>query len=151
MNVALISRSGLLEFKNSRALSRDHLYFRIMYAARAHVALLYPLTEWTKTDSVASRASSMNSKIALAASSLGSSNIYTSLNFKTYLVVLVKPKKGQVGNPNLLPVVRYLLASTIYNMGNFIRHYKLKVLEKLRKINLQLRLAHLLWKVRPLF
>lgn len=75
MNVALISRSGLLEFKNSSALRRDHLYFLIIYAASAHVALLYPLTEWTRTDSVASRASSINSKIAFAASSLGSSNI----------------------------------------------------------------------------
>jgi hypothetical protein len=30
MKVALISRSGLLEFKNSRAFSNDHLYFRMM-------------------------------------------------------------------------------------------------------------------------
>ena len=86
----------------------------------------------------------MNSKIAFAASSLGSSNIYSSLNFKTYLVVLVKPKEGQVGNANLLPMVWYLLASTVNNVGDFIRDHKLKVLVELRKINLQLKQVHLL-------
>jgi hypothetical protein len=40
------------------------------------VALLYPLTECTKTLSVASTASSMNSKIALEASSFTSNTIY---------------------------------------------------------------------------
>jgi hypothetical protein len=74
MKVALISRSGRLEFKNSSDLRRDHLYFLMMYAARAHVALLCPLTECTSTDSVASSASSMKSKMALAASSLGSNS-----------------------------------------------------------------------------
>jgi hypothetical protein len=73
MKVALISKSGLLEFKNSNVLSKDHLYFLIMYAAKAQVALLCPLIEWTNTDSVALRASSINSKIAFAASSRGSS------------------------------------------------------------------------------
>jgi hypothetical protein len=45
MKVALISKSGLLEFKNSNVLSKDHLYFLIMYAAKAQVALLCPLIE----------------------------------------------------------------------------------------------------------
>ena len=40
MKVALISKSGLRLFKNSRVLRRDHLYFFIIKAARAHVALL---------------------------------------------------------------------------------------------------------------
>jgi hypothetical protein len=45
MNVPLISRSGLLEFKNSKVLSIDHLYFFIKYAAKTEEDLLYPLTE----------------------------------------------------------------------------------------------------------
>ena len=64
MKVALISRSGLLLFKNSNVLSRDHLYFRIIYAANVHVALLWPRTECTKTLSVDYKASSINSNMA---------------------------------------------------------------------------------------
>lgn len=78
MKVALISKSGLLLFRNSRLLSSDHLYFRIMYAARVHVALLWPLIEWTSTLSVASTASSMKSNIALLASSLPSRTTWLS-------------------------------------------------------------------------
>jgi len=130
MKVALISKSGRREFKNSRDLRSDHLYFLMMYAARAHVALLWPLTEWTRTDSVASSASSMKSKIALAASSLGSSNNY--LNFKkfSYLVVLVKPEESQIGNADGLPVVLDLFPCAVDYMGNFIRHYEIEVLRK---------------------
>jgi hypothetical protein len=40
MKVARISRSGRLLFKNSRVFRRDHLYLFMMYAAKAHVALL---------------------------------------------------------------------------------------------------------------
>lgn len=78
MNVALISRSGLLLFRNSRLLRRDHLYFLIIYAARVQVALLCPLTECTKTLSVCSTASSIKSKIALLASSLESKTTWLS-------------------------------------------------------------------------
>lgn len=92
MKVALISRSGLREFKNSSDFNSDHLYLRMMYAARAHVALLCPRTEWTRTDSVASRASSINSKIALAASSLGSRSS-CSLNFKSFLLGYPSPAR----------------------------------------------------------
>ena len=49
MKVALISRSGLLEFKNSNVFSRDHLYLRIMNEAITQDERLYPLTEWTNT------------------------------------------------------------------------------------------------------
>jgi hypothetical protein len=45
MKVPRISRSGLLEFKNSSVLSIDHLYFFIKYAANTEEDLLYPLTE----------------------------------------------------------------------------------------------------------
>jgi hypothetical protein len=45
MKVPLISRSGLLEFKNSSVLSIDHLYFFIKKAAKTEEDLLYPLTE----------------------------------------------------------------------------------------------------------
>ena len=128
MKVALISRSGRLEFKNSSDLRRDHLYFLMMYAARAHVALLWPLTEWTRTDSVASSASSMKSKIALAASSLGSSNNY--LNFKnfSYLVVLIKPKESEIGHADWFPVVLNLFPSAVYYMRDLIRHNELEIL-----------------------
>ena len=74
MKVALISRSGRLLLRNSRLFSSDHLYLRMMYAARAQVARLWPLTECTSTDSVASKASSMKSNIALEASSFGSNS-----------------------------------------------------------------------------
>lgn len=73
MKVALISKSGLLEFKNSSDLSSDQWYLRMIKAASAQVARLWPLTEWTRTDSAESSASSIKSKIALAASSLLSS------------------------------------------------------------------------------
>ena len=74
MKVALISRSGRLLLRNSRLFNSDHLYLRMMYAARAQVARLWPLTECTSTDSVASKASSMKSNIALEASSFGSNS-----------------------------------------------------------------------------
>jgi hypothetical protein len=45
MNVPLISNSGLLEFRNSKVLRSDHLYFLIKKAAKTEAALLYPLTE----------------------------------------------------------------------------------------------------------
>ena len=49
MKVPLISKSGLLEFRNSSVFSMDHLYFRMKYAANTELLLLWPLTEWTKT------------------------------------------------------------------------------------------------------
>ena len=49
MNVALISKSGLLEFKNSKVFKRLQLYFRIIYVAITQDALDYPLTECTNT------------------------------------------------------------------------------------------------------
>ena len=61
IKVALISRSGRLLFKNSRVFNRDHLYLFIIKAASAQVARLCPLTEWTRTLSVAWWASSINS------------------------------------------------------------------------------------------
>lgn len=65
MKVPRISRSGLLEFKNSSVLSIDHLYFFIKYAANTEEDLLYPLTEWTSTDSYFLIAFSTKSNIAL--------------------------------------------------------------------------------------
>ena len=78
MKVARISKSGRRLFRNSKLFKRDHLYLRIIYAANVHVARLYPLTEWTSTDSVFWTASSIKSKIALLASSLLSSTIWLS-------------------------------------------------------------------------
>lgn len=40
MNVPLISKSGLLEFKNSKVFSMDHLYLRMKYAAKTEEDLL---------------------------------------------------------------------------------------------------------------
>ena len=50
--------------------------------------------------------------------------------FLTYLVVLIKPKESQVGDANLLPVVRNLFPSTVDDMGDFVGHYKFQVLEQ---------------------
>jgi|APGre2960657423_1045063.scaffolds.fasta_scaffold168102_1 hypothetical protein len=75
MNVPLISRSGLLEFKNSKVLSIDHLYFFMKYAAKTEEDLLCPLTEWTKTDSYFLIAFSTKSKMALVVVSLVSNII----------------------------------------------------------------------------
>lgn len=97
-----------------------------------HVALLWPLTECTNTDSVASRASSINSKMALAASSLGSSSIYIGLNARenTYLIVLVKPEECQISNTDRLPVVLNLAAGAVNDVGDFVGHDKLQILKQ---------------------
>ena len=64
MKVPLISRSGLLEFRNSNVLSIDQRYFRMKYAANTEELLLYPLTEWTSTLSYFLMAFSIKSYIA---------------------------------------------------------------------------------------
>jgi hypothetical protein len=64
MKVPLISKSGLLEFKNSSVLRRDHLYFLIMYTAKTEAALLCPLTECTKILSDFLTASSIKSNLS---------------------------------------------------------------------------------------
>ena len=51
MKVPRISRSGLLEFRNSSVFNMDHLYFLMKYAASTDDDRLWPLTEWTRTDS----------------------------------------------------------------------------------------------------
>jgi hypothetical protein len=79
MKLALISRSGLLELRNSRVLRRFHRYFFMKNAARTQDARLYPLTECTSTLSVFSIASSMKLKISFATSSLGSKITYSTL------------------------------------------------------------------------
>jgi hypothetical protein len=70
MKVPRISKSGLLEFKNSRVLSIDQRYFLMKYAASTEELLLCPLTEWTSTLSYFLMAFSMKSKIALVVVSL---------------------------------------------------------------------------------
>ena len=60
MKVALISKSGLLEFKNSKVLSRLHLYFLIKKVAITQDARLWPRTLWTSTLSYCDMASSTN-------------------------------------------------------------------------------------------
>ena len=40
--------------------------------------------------------------------------------FLTYLVVLIKPKEGEIGNTDRLPVVLHLLASAVYNVGHLV-------------------------------
>lgn len=65
MKVALISRSGLLEFRNSRVLSRLQRYLRIMKEAMTQEARDCPLTEWTRTLSYSFIAESINWKISL--------------------------------------------------------------------------------------
>ena len=47
-----------------------------------------------------------------------------------YLVVLVKPEEGEIGNSNGFPVVLYLFACAIDNVCNFICHHKLQVLQE---------------------
>ena len=48
----------------------------------------------------------------------------------TYLVVLVEPEEGQVGNPDRLPMVLYLFTCAIYDVGNFICDHELQVLHE---------------------
>ena len=55
-----------------------------MYAAKQHVALLYPLTECTNILSVASTASSINSNIAFEASSFTSNTIYPAIKINIF-------------------------------------------------------------------
>lgn len=64
INVPLISKSGLLEFKNSSVFNMDHLYFLMKYAAKTEDDLDWPLTECTNTDSYFLIAFSIKSKIA---------------------------------------------------------------------------------------
>jgi hypothetical protein len=47
----------------------------------------------------------------------------------TYLIILIEPEKCQVSNTNRLPVIRYLLPSTINNVSDFVRNHKLQVLK----------------------
>ena len=69
--------------------------------------------------------------MAVAASSFTSKTIYKRTLFKTdYLVVLIKPEEGQIRNSNRLPMIRYLFACTIYNMGDFIGYYKFEILHR---------------------
>ena len=42
-----------------------------------------------------------------------------------YLVVLVKPEKGEVGDPDGLPMVRDLLAGAVDDVRDLVRHDKL--------------------------
>ena len=72
MKELLTSKSGRLEFRNSRVLRRDHLYLLIIYAAMITEAQDCPRTELTRTDSVLSKACSMKSKVWFAISLLGS-------------------------------------------------------------------------------
>ena len=46
-----------------------------------------------------------------------------------YLVFLVKPKEGKINDPDILPVISYLLAGAIDNMGYFVCHHELQVLD----------------------
>ena len=78
MKVPLISRSGLLELRNSRVLSIDQRYFRMKYAARTDELLLCPLTECTRTLSYFLIAFSIKSKIALVVVSFVSNIIWFS-------------------------------------------------------------------------
>ena len=78
MKVPLISRSGLLELRNSSVFSIDHRYFLIKYAARTLELLLCPLTECTRTDSYFLIAFSIKSKIAFVVVSLRSKIIWFS-------------------------------------------------------------------------
>lgn len=63
MKVTLISKSGLLEFKNSSVLIMDQLYLRIKKVASTHDERLWPRTEWTKTLWLLSAAALIKSKI----------------------------------------------------------------------------------------
>lgn len=81
----------------------------------------------------------MNSKMALEASSFGSLGSNKTCKYrvnqldykqvchapKTYLVILVKPEKGEVGDTDGLPVILDLLTGTVDYMCDFVRHYKL--------------------------
>ena len=94
----------------------------------------------------------MNSKMALAASSFGSrgsSKTYAlDLNtnrvrvlshfistvmrplepFNTYLVVLIQPEEGEIGDSYWLPVILDLLACTVYYVRDFVSHDEFQVL-----------------------
>lgn len=51
-----------------------------------------------------------------------------------YLVVLVKPEEGQVGDSDGLPMVRDLLAGAVDDMRDLVGHDKLEVLQSLSPI-----------------
>lgn len=82
----------------------------------------------------------MNSKIALAASSLGSSSICTSdyifeqSNLNAYLVVLIQPEEGQVCDPYGLPVILNLSTRAIDNVGDLVSDDELQVLHATKVI-----------------
>ena len=45
-----------------------------------------------------------------------------------YLIVLIEPKEGQIGDSDRLPVVRNLLSSAVDDMGHFVCDHELQVL-----------------------
>ena len=44
---------------------------------------------------------------------------------ETYLVVLVEPEEGEIGNTDGLPVILHLLACTVDDVGDFVGHHEL--------------------------
>ena len=58
--------------------------------------------------------------------------VYTTANWPvfTYLVVLVEPEKGEVGDAYRLPVILDLLARAVDDVGHLVRHHELQVLSR---------------------
>ena len=46
----------------------------------------------------------------------------------TYLVVLIEPEEGKVGDSNRLPTILHLLASAVNDVGHLVSHYEFQVL-----------------------
>ena len=133
MKEARISRSGLLELRNSSVLKSVQRYLRMKYAASTQELRHWPRTECTSTLSVFCRASSTKLKISSVTRSLASNRI-CGKNLRecklTHLVILVKPKEREVSHANRLPVVGYLCSCAVDHMSDFVRDHELEVLTK---------------------
>jgi hypothetical protein len=79
--------------------------------------------------SYSAAALSMNSKVSLIAVSFPSMITYCQVIWAdTYLVVCIKPIVCLVGDSYGFPVIDDLSAGTIYDVTNFVGHYKFQIL-----------------------
>ena len=46
----------------------------------------------------------------------------------TYLVVLIEPEEGKVGDSDRLPMILHLLSSAVNDVGHLVSHYEFQVL-----------------------
>ena len=139
MNVALISRSGLLEFKNSSVLRRLQRYFLIRYVAITQDARDCPLTEWMRTLSYSVIASSTKGNISLVVVGVLASAIAAFFYIRVIIMmfftdpvndsvsVIIPSVKSKISISAsllislVLGIAPSLLLTTAGNYANFIR------------------------------